>query len=164
MEGEVFHKMSAGIPQGGVISPLLANITLHGLGYDLKEALFEDLLQYARQKKKYYVQAKKAKENISIVFYADDFVVIHESKEIILKAKEYIERWLEKVGLKLNSAKTRIVHTLRSTNGNESGFNFLGFPIRQYPTKTCNKGYKTHTKPNRESQKRHRQSISERLN
>ena len=77
-------------------------IALHGLEYDLKEALLEDLLQYARQKKRYYVQAKKAKENISIVFYADDFVVIHESKEIILKAKEYIEKWLEKDGLKLH--------------------------------------------------------------
>lgn len=161
MEGEVFHKMSAGTPHGGVISPLLANIALHGLEYDLKEALLEDLLQYARQKKRYYVKAKNAKENISMVFYADDFVVIHESKEIILKAKEYIGRWLEEVGLKLNPAKTRVVHTLRSTDGNESGFNFLGFSIRQYPTKTCEKGYKTHMKPNRENQTRHKQAIDE---
>lgn len=163
MEGEVFHKMSAGTPQGGVISPLLANIALHGLEYDLKEALLEDLLQDARQKKKYYVQAKNAKRSISIVFYADDFVVTHESKEIILKAKEYIERWLEKVGLGLSPSKTRVVHTLRSTDGNESGFNFLGFSIRQYPTRTRNKEYKTHIKPDRESQKRHRQVIDERL-
>ena len=69
------------------------------------------------------------------------------------------ESWAE-----ADLAKTRVVHTLRSTDGNESGFNFLGFSIRQYPTKTCNKGYKTHIKPNRESQKRHRQSISEILN
>ena len=164
MEGNVFRKMSAGTPQGGVISPLLANIALHGLEYDLKGALLEDILQYAKQKKKYHVRAKNAKENISIVFYADDFVVVHESKEIILKAKEYIERWLEKVGLKLNPTKTRVIHTLQSTDGNESGFNFLGFSIRQYLTKTRNKGYKTHIKPNRESQKRHKQAIDERLN
>ena len=123
MEGEVFHEMSSGTPQGGVISPLLANIALHGLEYDLKEALLEDLLQDARQRKKYYVKAKNAKENISIVFYADDFVVIHESKEIILKAKKYIERWLEKIGLKLSPTKTRVVHTLQSTDGSEPAFN-----------------------------------------
>ena len=163
MEGEVFHKMNAGTPQGGVISPLLANIALHGLEYDLKEALLEDLLQYVRQKKRYYVKAKNAKENISIVFYADDFVVIHESKEIILKAKEYIERWLEKIGLKLNPVKTRVVHTLLSTDGNEPGFNFLGFSIRQYPTKTREKGYKTHIKPDQKSQEKHKQTIDEKL-
>lgn len=43
MEDNVFHKMSAGTPQGGVISPLLANIALHGLEYELKDALLGDL-------------------------------------------------------------------------------------------------------------------------
>lgn len=43
MESELFHKMNAGTPQGGVVFPLLANIALHGLEYELKEALLEDL-------------------------------------------------------------------------------------------------------------------------
>lgn len=163
MEGEVFNKMRAGTPQGGVISPLLANIALHGLEYELKETLFEDLLQYARQRKKRCIRRKEAKQNISIMFYADDFVVIHESKEIILKAKEYIERWLEKIGLRLSPIKTRVVHTLQLTNGNEPGFNFLGFSIRQYSTKTWGRKYETHTKPSLENQKRHRETIDKRL-
>ena len=163
MEGEVFQKMVAGTPQGGVISPLLANIALHGLEYELKEALLKDLCQYAKQKMGYLVGKERAKRYISIVFYADDFVVIHESKEIILKAKEYIERWLGRIGLKLNPTKTRVTHTLQSTDGNEPGFNFLGFSIRQYPTKTCDRGYKTLTKPSLENQKKHRRIIDERL-
>ncbi|MBR1733898.1 MAG: hypothetical protein IJ730_00360 [Alphaproteobacteria bacterium] len=69
--------------------------------YKLKEALLEDFRQYAKQTKRCSVRNKNIKQNISIVFYADDFVVIHENKEIILKVKEYIERWLEKIGLKL---------------------------------------------------------------
>ena len=163
MEGEVFCKTKAGTPQGGVISPLLANIALHGLEYELKEALFEDLLQYARQKWKVSVSFEKAKQNIAIVFYADDFVIIHESKEIILKAKEYIEKWLAGIGLKLSESKTRIVHTMKAADGNAAGFNFLGFSIRQYQVTTCKKGYKTLTKPNLESQKTHRKKISEKL-
>ena len=86
-------------------------------------------------------------------------MVIYESKEIILEAKEYIEKWLEKIGLKLNPDKTRVVHTLQSTDGSEPGFNFLGFSIRQDLTKTHEKGYKTHTKPNLENQKRHKRKI-----
>ena len=58
-----------------------------------------------------------------------------------------------------NPAKTRVVHTLQSTDGSEPGFNFLGFSIRQYLTKTHEKGYKTHTKPNLENQKRHKRKI-----
>ena len=163
MEGEVFHKMVAGTPQGGVISPLLANIALHGLEYELKEVLLKDLCQYAKQKMGYSVSKERAKQCMSVVFYADDFVVIHESKEIILKAKEYIERWLEKIGLKVSPTKTRVVHTLQSTDGNEPGFNFLGFSIRQYPTKTRERKYKTFIKPSLENQKKHRRIIDERV-
>lgn len=162
MEGDVFHEVRTGTPQGGVISPLLANIALHGLEYELKEVLLGDLFQYAKQKRK-CANSRDAKRNIAVVFYADDFVVIHESKEIVLKAKEYIEKWLEKIGLKLSPTKTRVIHTMQSTDGNEPGFNFLGFSIRQYPTRTCDKGYKTHIKPNLDNQKRHRQTIDERL-
>jgi RNA-directed DNA polymerase len=49
MEEEVFHQPRAGTPQGGVISPLLANIALHGLEYELKKALREDIFQHAKK-------------------------------------------------------------------------------------------------------------------
>jgi RNA-directed DNA polymerase len=161
MEGEVFYKTKAGTPQGGVISPLLANIALHGLEYEIKRALQVEILQYAKKKRP--ISRKVAMDTISIVFYADDFVVIHESKEIILKAKAFVEEWLRGIGLTINQSKTRIIHTLKSKDGNKAGFDFLGFSVRQYPVTTRVKGYKTLIKPNLESQKRHRKVISERL-
>jgi RNA-directed DNA polymerase len=161
MEDDVFHKTKAGTPQGGVISPLLANIALHGLEYEIKKALLEDLFQYA--KKRQHAGHNRAIDTITIVFYADDFVVIHESEEIVLKAKKFVEEWLKGIGLELNQSKTRIIHTLKSKDGNKAGFNFLGFSIRQHPVTTSAKGYKTLIKPSLESRKRHRKAISERL-
>ena len=70
MEGDVFHKSMAGTPQGGVISPLLANIALHGLEYEIKKKLREDLLQYAKKKRP--TGCKEAENTMTIVFYADD--------------------------------------------------------------------------------------------
>ncbi|GHU18643.1 hypothetical protein FACS189472_07280 [Alphaproteobacteria bacterium] len=100
---------------------------------------------------------------MSIVFYADDFVIIHESEEIVLKAKEFVEEWLKGIGLTLSQFKARIVHTLKSKDGNKGGFDFLGFSGRQYSVTTCARRYKTLTKPSPEGQKRHRKAISERL-
>jgi RNA-directed DNA polymerase len=162
MEGEIFHKSRAGTPQGGVISPLLANIALQGLEYETKKAIYNDLFQHVK-KRRYDAGHREAMKSIQIVFYADDFVVIHESEEIILKAKQFIEEWLKGIGLTINQSKTHIIHTLKSKDGNKAGFDFLGFSIRQYPVTTCARRYKTLTKPSLESQKRHRKAISERL-
>jgi RNA-directed DNA polymerase len=146
----------------GVISPLLANIALHGLEYEIKKELQEDLFQYAKGNHP-GIDRKKAQSSISIIFYADDFVVIHESEEIVLKAKQFVEEWLEAIGLKLNQSKTRIIHTLESKDENKAGFNFLSFSIRQYPVTSCSRKYKTLTKPSLESQKKHRKVIDEML-
>src|SRR5437879_11416612 len=70
-----------GAPQGGVISPLLMNIALHGM---------ETALQSAYTRKD---------GNILIVRYADDFEIFHPTEEGIQKAKEIIEKWLKNVGL-----------------------------------------------------------------
>jgi RNA-directed DNA polymerase len=102
-------------------------------------------------------------DTISIVFYADDFVVMHESEEIVLKAKAVVEEWLKGIGLTLSQSKTRIVHSLTSKDENKAGFDFLGFFVRQYPSTIRTRKYKTLIKPNLESQKRHRKAISERL-
>jgi RNA-directed DNA polymerase len=104
-----------------------------------------------------------AQDSISIIFYADDFVVIHDSEEIVLKAKQFVEEWLNGIGLTLNQSKTCIIHTLKSKDGNKSGFDFLGFSVRQYPVTTRAKKYKTLIKPSLESQKRHRKAIDEKL-
>jgi RNA-directed DNA polymerase len=162
MEGEVFHKTKAGTPQGGVISPLLANIALHGLEYETKKALAPNLLRYVR-KKSDKAGNKEAQKALSIIRYADDFVIIHESEEIILEAKKFTEEWLRQIGLRLNELKTRIIHTLKSQDKAKGGFNFLGFYVRQYPVKCRKKGYITLIKPSTDGQKRHMAIIGKTL-
>jgi RNA-directed DNA polymerase len=162
MEGEVFHRTESGTPQGGVISPLLANIALHGLESITKTALKHDLMAYAKKVRQYSVGWKNALESISIVRYADDFVVLHPDHEIIMKAKTFIEQWLKGIGLELKPSKTRIGHTLKEENG-KPGFNFLGFEIRQYPVKNNKYGYKTLIKPSKEAVKRHLFTIRQML-
>ncbi len=110
MDKNVFHPNEKGTPQGGVISPLLANIALHGL---------ENLV-------------KTISKNAYIVRYADDFVVLHNELEVIEQCKLAIESWLIKIGLELKPSKTRVINTLDSYDGQQAGFNFLGCNIRQY--------------------------------
>ena len=154
MENGTFYQTKSGTPQGGVISPLLANIALHGLEIKTKQALSKELLEYSK-KKLGKSQHSKAQTSISIIRYADDFVVIHESKEIIMKAKAFIVQWLKNIGLELNPTKTRIVHTLNEDNGKKPGFNFLGYTIRQFVCSRKKRGYKSQTKPSIQAQKDH---------
>ena len=149
----------AGTPQGGVVSPLLANIALHGMEKRIKE--------YAATLK------GKKRENIislSLIRYADDFVIIHERLEVVERCKQIISEWLAEYDLKIKPEKTQIVHTLKHHNGKKPGFNFLGFYIRQYPVgkykagKNSNGkslGFKTIIKPSEEGVKRHYAKVAE---
>lgn len=115
-EGEELFPTTAGTPQGGVISPLLANIALHGLETIIQE-------RFPRRR------------NVSppkVVRYADDFVILHEEREVIEQSRALVTDWLGEMGLELKESKTRIAHTLETTEG-AAGFEFLGFQIRQYP-------------------------------
>jgi RNA-directed DNA polymerase len=109
-----FHDTQSGTPQGGIISPLLANIGLHGL---------ENFLSQFKKKKGNYKSDK-----YGFIRYSDDFIITANSREDIEAIQPIIEQWLAKRGLQLNRDKTRIV------NINE-GFNFLGFNLRQYQGK-----------------------------
>jgi len=129
------HQTSMGTPQGGTISPLLANIALDRMETDL----IEHLRSLKGWKKKIGVatvravpdkktgKSYKCRQNLKIdlIRYADDFVVIHEDKEVIEESKKYIGNWLRKRGLELSGEKTKIVHSTE-------GFNFLGHHIRYY--------------------------------
>lgn len=119
-EGDKLFPTDEGTPQGGVISPLLANIALHGM---------ENALE---GKFKRRVGKTKQKRDISFVRYADDFVIMDEDLDVILEAKSVIEEWLKEMGLTLKESKTRITHTFEKYEG-KVGFDFLGFNIRQYP-------------------------------
>ncbi len=148
-----------GTPQGGVISPLLANIALHGMEERIKE---------------YAATWKGAKRenmsSLSLIRYADDFVIIHEKLEVIEQCQRIIGDWLAEYDLEIKPEKTRIAHTLKTHNGEKPGFNFLGFNIRQYPvgkyqsgknSKSEPLGFKTIIKPSDESIKRHYDQIVE---
>jgi len=113
-----FKRTDEGTPQGGVISPTLANITLNGLEQGLKLFL----------NKKLGVRAAK-REKVNVVRYADDFVVTGSSKELLeATVKPWIEKFLRERGLELSEEKTRIVHI-------DEGFDFLGWNFRKYSGK-----------------------------
>ena len=95
-----------GTPQGGVISPLLANIGLHGL----EEHIY------------------KWNPKVGVIRYADDFVVTAKDKESLEILKIQINQWLSERGLNISEEKTRIVYI-------SEGFDFLGFNLRQYKVK-----------------------------
>ncbi|MGL5939457.1 MAG: group II intron reverse transcriptase/maturase [Waterburya sp.] len=148
-----------GTPQGGVLSPLLSNIALHGMEERIKE---------------YAATWKGTKRNnrlsISLIRYADDFAILHENLEVIKQCQLIISDWLAEYDLEIKPEKTRIVHTLEEHNGNKPGFNFLGFNIRQYPvgkyqsgkdTQGKILGFKTLIKPSDESIKRHYDNIAQ---
>ncbi len=120
MERGNLSQTNEGTPQGGVISPLLANIALHGMEERIK--------QYAET-----LKGGKAlnRQTLSLIRYADDFVIIHEDINVILKSQEIITEWLSDIGLELKPNKTKLTHTLNEYNGNV-GFEFLGFHIQQH--------------------------------
>lgn len=123
----VFTKTDKGTPQGGVISPLLANVALHGMEIMLKD-LAESIPIKGRSK-------TTRRRMMNFIRYADDFVIMHQSKEIILKCQEVISTWLNEIGLELKPEKTRLTHTLdpKLSEDGKAGFDFLGFHIQQYP-------------------------------
>ncbi|OLE42606.1 MAG: group II intron reverse transcriptase/maturase, partial [Cyanobacteria bacterium 13_1_40CM_2_61_4] len=157
MDGEVFQETPQGTPQGGVISPLLANIALHGLEEDTKEAL---KLILTRSAKPYHQGWERARRTLQVIRYADDFVVIHKELSVIKEAEKYIAEWVGNMGLQLKPEKTRIVHSLLRYEGNEPGFNFLGFNCRQY-RKAQDGKIKTLIKPEKDKLRRHLMGIKE---
>lgn len=142
MDKKKLKTTERGTPQGGVISPLLANIALHGMETMLKNLMVTTPFRSSNGKT---MGIENRKRSLSIVRYADDFVVMHYDREILLKCKEAISDWLKDIGLELSQEKTRITHTLQLSQEDRNlfglseeikpGFNFLGFTIRQFPSK-----------------------------
>ena len=107
LEDDHLLATTAGTPQGGSCSPLLALVALHGM----EEAIT-----------RVYPRAR-------VIAYADDGVVLHEDRQVLEHCQELLKTWLAGMGLSLNEAKCSIGHTLE---GDQPGFSFLGFDIRQY--------------------------------
>jgi RNA-directed DNA polymerase len=121
VEHGTFHATEQGTPQGGVVSPLLANIALHGM----EEAIGVT-----------YDYRGQLIGNRAVVRYADDFICFCETREDAEQVQGILMEWLKERGLTLSEEKTRIVHLTE-------GFDFLGFNIRHYPApKTSRTGWK----------------------
>ncbi|MCC5655423.1 reverse transcriptase/maturase family protein [Nostoc sp. XA010] len=107
IDSGAFTATSEGTPQGGVISPLLANIALHGLEEKLK--------QYAEtlplKKNKGTLSKDLRRTSLAFIRYADDFVVFHKDKAVVQRCREIISEWLAGIGLELKPEKTRLTHT-----------------------------------------------------
>ncbi|MEL7038510.1 MAG: group II intron reverse transcriptase/maturase [Cyanobacteria bacterium J06592_8] len=158
MDGKELFTTSEGTPQGGTISPLLANIALHGMEYRIKE--------FAESIKGIKANNRKA---LNLIRYADDFVILHEDITVVQRCKEIISEWLKDMGLELKLSKTRLAHTLNSHGPEKPGFDFLGFNIRQYKVgkhqsgKSTNGkllGFKTIITPSKKSIKVHYDKIA----
>lgn len=159
-KGKLFPT-NEGTPQGGVISPLLANIALHGMENEIKT--------FAEEQKWPGTGKTERRYAISLIRYADDFVILHEDIQMIRKCQEVIEKWLSEYGLELKPSKTKISHTLNEYEGNV-GFDFLGFTIRQFPvgkhqsgknSKGQRLGFKTLIKPSKTKILLHNKKLSD---
>jgi RNA-directed DNA polymerase len=148
LEGDVFAPTEAGTPQGGGLSPWLANVALHGMEQALQEG-------YAPGK-----DTPKPK----LVRSADDLVVLFPTREGVERARGVLQGWLAQLGLELKPSKTRICHTLEPLEEQPPGFDFVGCTVRQYPVgkyhggRTRNgqpRGFKTLITPSREAVTRH---------
>ncbi len=117
LESDQFHSTVAGTPQGGIISPVLANLALDGL-----EAELESHFGKKNTKASY-------KTKVNYVRYADDFIVSGISKELLEdEVKPIVEAFMAKRGLSLSQEKTVITHI-------SEGFDFLGQNVRKYGDK-----------------------------
>ncbi len=156
--GELFPT-DEGTPQGGVASPLLANIALHGLEEVIIKAFPRHRVAGGESKKP------------TVVRYADDFVVLHRDLAVIEQVKQVVSDWLAGMGLEMKPSKTRVTHTLHQRDG-DVGFDFLGFNVRQHPVGKTHSGksggngqssrllgYKTIIKPSKEAMRRHSKAL-----
>ena len=116
IEKDALHATEEGTPQGGVCSPVLANMTLDGLEKALRETFPKP-------------HRKGSSEKINFVRFADDFIVTGKSKEVLAnEVKPLVEQFMKERGLTLSSEKTLITHI-------EDGFDFLGQHLRKYQGK-----------------------------
>jgi len=142
--GYIFERQlfptDAGTPQGGIISPILANMTLDGI-----EKLLAD--KYHKTKSGRTDSHHAALYKVNFVRYADDFIVTAKTEEIAKEVKELIKDFLIERGLELSDEKTLITHI-------HNGFDFLGWNLRKYNGKLL-------VKPSKKSIDKFTEKISE---
>lgn len=138
IELDKLNETTTGVPQGGIISPIIANMVLNGLEEAIKNSVRK-------------LKGGITKQKTNVVRYADDFIVTCVSKEIITEnIIPAITEFLQIRGVKLNMEKTRITTI-------DKGFDFLGFNIRKYNNNNIEKLL---TKPSKKSITKFKRNIS----
>jgi RNA-directed DNA polymerase len=168
IDSGAFTATSEGTPQGGICSPLLANIALHGIEYKLMEYIKSIKIKDSAGRS----MSKKMKaESLTFIRYADDFLLIHYDLSVVQRCRDLISQWLADIGLELKPEKTRIAHTLHSSlsEDGKAGFDFLGYHIRQFPVGKYQSaknpgnremlGFKTLLTPSPKSSEKHQEQI-----
>jgi len=157
LDNGVFAYTTTGTPQGGVLSPLLANIALHGLEEFIRTQF------PARTRRNPERRGRQLHWQPQVIRYADDLVILHRDRTVIEQCRRLTQAWLQDIGLELSEQKTRIAHTLEKAEG-AAGFNFLGFHVCQYRASKYNtargRGFKTLIRPSHEAVKRHWATLS----
>jgi len=138
-EGELFPT-DDGTPQGGVISPILANLALDGMQKVLEN-------RFHTNQKGEFSYLYKSRNRVNLVRYADDFIVTAETLEIALEVKELLRDFLKSRGLELSEEKTAITHI-------NDGFDLLGWTFRKFNGKLL-------IKPSKKSVKTFTAALSE---
>ena len=120
-----FFDTDTGTPQGGIISPVLANMTLDGLD----NLLFEEFRRAGKDKERQPIYGRQRlpfNPKVNLVRYADDFFITGVSKELLEKeVKPLVRDFLAERGLTLSEEKSAVTAV-------EEGFDFLGFNFRKY--------------------------------
>ena len=112
LERQILHATDDGTPQGGPLSPALANLTLDGLEQQLRA-------RYPKPKAGYNAK-------VNLVRYADDFIITGDSRELLeQEVRPLVEAFLRERGLELSAEKTTVTHIAE-------GFDFLGHTVRKY--------------------------------
>jgi len=125
------HRTEEGTPQGGVVSPVLLNVALHGM----------EQAAGVRYLSSGWIRV----DSPTVIRYADDLVVFCHTRQDALEIKARLAAWLAPRGLAFNEDKTRVVSL-------DEGFDFLGFNVRRY-------GNKPLIKPSKAAQRRIRERL-----
>jgi RNA-directed DNA polymerase len=134
---------TSGTPQGGVISPLLANIALHGL-----ETHLRDIARHLPVPAGVINRGPQARaSSLGFVRYADDFILLHRDLNTLNLLIEETRKWLAEIGLNIAEEKSSVKDV-------RQGFLFLGFQIIMIRRRYGNRKYKVHIRPSTVNVKR----------
>jgi group II intron reverse transcriptase/maturase len=143
--GKLWQASLRGTPQGGPLSPLLANIYLH---YSLDEP---------------FARVTKARQDVKMIRYADDFVVLCKHARQRPFVERLIRGWLQRVGLNLKSSKTKWVDMNNASRSYRSKFVFLGFKFHLRSFQDNPKRFWVARQPSEQARKRLHESLRQRL-